>query len=192
MKLKVFAGVLVLLLAMTAVAQTPATAPAQDPPHGMMTGGPGGMHMGMMDMPWLHGPHGILDQWWKNPRIVNDLQLTEAQQSQLEQASITARLAMIDAGANALKALTRAQGLLDAPQFDETAFNQQVDAISTSAASLVKTMGQMVLTTRKVLSPEQWRKLQALRHEPGPMMMQHRMPPGRPAAPPHAPAAPPK
>jgi Spy/CpxP family protein refolding chaperone len=146
-----------------------------------------GMDMGR----FMHPPMELLAQWWKNPEVANELRLTEAQVKQLEQANLNTRLSLIDTGADALKAFTRAGALLDADQFDEAAYNQQLTALSTDAANMVKNFGQMALTIRRVLTPEQWGKLEALRHEHRPMMPPHPMRPEPPTPAPRTPAPPP-
>jgi Spy/CpxP family protein refolding chaperone len=189
MKVKGIVTILVLMLAAVALAQTPAPMPAPAPgaPQHRMGPPPGGMGMGMgmgMDMGNLMRPHmQLLAQWWKNPEVASELRLTEAQIKQLDQANMNTRLALIDAAADALKAHTRAQALLDADQLDEAAYNQQVTAISTDAANLVKTFGQMGLTIRRVLTPEQWKKLEAVRHARRAMAPARPMRPERPGQP---------
>lgn len=190
MKGKAILLLLVLLLATLALAQTSAPPPGQ-PEHRMEMEhrtGPmpaTGLPMGMgMDMGKFMGPSmELLGEWWKNPEVVTELRLTDAQVKQLEQANLNTRLTLIDSAADGLKAFTRAQALIDSDQFDEAAYNQQVTALSTAAANLVKNLGQTVLTTRRVLSPEQWKKLEALRHgrrrltQPRPMHPERPMPP---------------
>ena len=148
--------------------------------HWELRAGPpgGGLPMNMENL--IRPPMEMLGQWWKNPEVASELRLTEAQIKQLDQAHLTTRLALIDSGADALKALTRAQAALEADQFDEAGYNQQVAALSTDAANLVKTLGQTALTMRRVLSAEQWKKLEALRHEHRPMMPLRPMRPERP------------
>lgn len=171
MRGKAIVTTLLLLMPVLVLAQTPAPAPGQ-PEHRMMmeqhrTGGPGGMGM---DMGALVRPSAeLLGEWWKNPELAAELRLTDAQVKQLNDAGMKTKLALIDTAADGLKALTRLQALLDADQIDEAAFNQQVAALSTDAGSVVKTFGQAALTIRRVLSAEQWKKFEALRHAHPPM-----------------------
>ncbi len=104
-------------------------------------------------------------RWWTNPGIAGQVQLSDAQIQQLEQVTTKQRLALIDAMANGMKAFVLLQPLLDAPQFDEAAANQQLDALAATANRLVKEMGGGVLQTRKILTAEQWKKVQSLQQQ---------------------------
>ena len=108
-------------------------------------------------------PEGLMDNWWRDPATASRLHLTEEQKRQLETATLNQRLALIDAGADALKSLARLGPMLDAEKVDEAAYNQQLGALSTAAAHLVQTLGEMAITPRKVLTYEQWTELVAIR-----------------------------
>jgi Spy/CpxP family protein refolding chaperone len=148
---------ILMLSSLFAFAQGPAPAgpkaapPPVAPPFGMQL--PGGFNPAA----------GMFDEWWKNPEITNELRLTDTQRKQLADASVQMRLALIDAGADGLKAITRLSALLDADQLDEAAYKQQLGNMSTAAANLIQSFGQAVLTQRRVLSADQYRKLQAWR-----------------------------
>ncbi len=132
-----------------------ASVQAQNPPR---SSGP--------DVPFMHGwnpPAALSTDWWNDPEVANELRLTETQKRQLEQVSTNLKLTLIDAGASALKSYVRLQSLLDADQFDKAAYSQQLDAASTTAATLVKDLGQMALTVRTTLTAEQWHKLEAMK-----------------------------
>jgi Spy/CpxP family protein refolding chaperone len=104
-------------------------------------------------------------RWWTNPGIAGQVQLSDAQIQQLERVTTRQRLALIDAMANGMKAFVLLQPLLDASQFDEAAANQQLDALAATASRLVKEMGGGVLQTRKILTAEQWKKVQSLQQQ---------------------------
>jgi Spy/CpxP family protein refolding chaperone len=176
-----FAGLL-LVVSLLAAGQMPAGAPPKSavnprPPFAM-------------GMDGFHAPELLLHEWWKDPLFINELHLTDAQQKQLADANLEQRLALIDAGAAGLKSLVRLRSLLDASQLDEGAYNQQLTTLSDACAKAIHDIGALFLTTRRVLTPEQWRKLETMRREP------RMFPMARPqAAPPHeapAPNAPPR
>lgn len=50
-------------------------------------------------------PEGLLDQFWNDPAITAELHLTDRQRKQLQDAALTQQLALIDGGADALKAI---------------------------------------------------------------------------------------
>ena len=142
------------------------------------------MHMGMPGMDWMASNAGLFSEWWKNPEVASELRLTDAQKAQLDQASLSMKLAGIDALASAGKSFVMLQSQLEADQFNESAYNQQVDQLSTAASRLIKDVGQSVLTMRKTLTPEQWRKLQAWQHSRRPGMTRAPGEPRQPRQPP--------
>jgi Spy/CpxP family protein refolding chaperone len=113
----------------------------------------------------LSSPEGLLHEWWKDPTIAAELRLTEAQKKQLEDATLAQRLALIDVGADGLKAFVRLGVLLDADRIDDTAYKQQLGDLSAVASRLVQSLGEMAATPRRILTPDQWRKLQMLRQQ---------------------------
>jgi len=106
---------------------------------------------------------GFMDTWWRDPATASRLHLNEDQKRQLETATLNQRLALIDAGADAMKSITRLGVTLDAEHLDEAAYNQQIGALSTAAAHIVQTLGEMAVTPRKVLTYDQWTQLVAIR-----------------------------
>ena len=183
----------VILFSLIVFAQQPAPAPPMQHAPGAMgmphpEPAPGPMpFMGMPDMGHFMPPGMNLDQFWKNPEMVNELHLTDAQIKQLEQASLQQHLALIDNFADGMKAYVRLRALLDAGQFDQAAAGQQVDALAAAASRLVKDFGQSVIATRQILTADQWQKLhqmRARRQMPHPMhMMGPQTRPAQPARP---------
>jgi len=139
------------LITIAAVAQGPG-------PMGMGPGGPGAHGMGM-------GPHhGHFGAWWKNSEVVKELQLTDAQVKQIEQNFLDYRLKLIDLRADLERQETKLQPLLEADQPNEQQVGSQVDAVVAARGRLEKTNTMMMLSIRRVLSVEQWKKLQAIHH----------------------------
>ena len=153
-------GVISLLLAWMTLMT--AAAMAQGPgPMGMGPGGPGPHDMGMGPR---HGPFGA---WWKNSEVVKELQLTDAQVKQIEQTFLDYRLKLIDLRADLEKQETKLQPLLEADQPNEKHVGEQVDAVVAARGKLEKTNTMMMLAIRRVLSVEQWKKLQTIQHRRG-------------------------
>jgi len=181
------------LVTLAAVAQGPG-------PMGMGPMGPGpGMGMGPH-----HGPFGT---WWKNSEVVKELQLSDAQVKQIEQTFLDYRLKLIDLRADVERQETKLQPLLEADQPNEQQVSSQVDAVVAARGKLEKTNTMMMLAIRRVLSVEQWKKLQAIEHRRGERnVFYRRMGPGEhqewefrgprrsdapePPAPPEAPGSP--
>jgi len=165
-------GIISLLLAFStfitgaAVAQGPG-------PMGMGPGGPGPGGMGMGSH---HGPFGA---WWKNSEVVKELQLTDAQVKQIEQTFLDYRLKLIDLRADVERQETKLQPLLEADQPNEQQVGSQVDAVVAARGRLEKTNTMMMLAIRRVLSVEQWKKLQTIQHRHGEGRMRPGMGPGR-------------
>jgi len=139
-----------LLITAAAVAQGPGSM-------GMGPGGPGHHDMGM-------GPHHGLGAWWKNSDVVKELQLTDAQVKQIEQTFLDYRLKLIDLRADVERQETKLQPLLEADQPSEQQVGSQVDAVVAARGKLEKTNTMMMLAIRRVLSVEQWKKLQTMHH----------------------------
>jgi Spy/CpxP family protein refolding chaperone len=102
----------------------------------------------------------LFDEFWNDPACTAELHLTDAQRKQLQDATLTQRLALIDGGADALKAFTRLAALMEADQLDDAAYRQQVNNLAAATGKLVQDVGEMAVSPRRVLTLEQWRKLQ--------------------------------
>ena len=139
------------LITVAAVAQGPG-------PMGMGPGGPGSHDIGMGHH---RGPFGA---WWKNSEVVKELQLTDAQVKQIEQTFLDYRLKLIDLRADVERQETKLQPLLEADQPNEQQVSSQVDAVVAACGKLEKANTMMMLAIRRVLSVDQWKKLQAIHH----------------------------
>lgn len=129
-----------------------------------------------------HPPKADLGRWWKNSEIVRELGLSEAQTSQIEQTFLDQRLKLIDLRAELEKQEARLQPLVEADQLDEAKVSAQIDQVLAARGRLEKANTMLMLSIRRVLTVEQWRKLQAIKEA---RELGHRppMPPGAPAPP---------
>ncbi len=147
----------VLLLCGVALAQPPQGAP------------------GMHDGPGFDGPqrkfglpeggmHPLLPpgRWWKDAEIVKSLGLSDVQVQKIEQIFQDSRLKLVDIHANLQKEEIKLQPLLEADNPDESAVMSAIDRITASRASLEKANAQMAFAIRRVLTPEQWKKLRSM------------------------------
>jgi Spy/CpxP family protein refolding chaperone len=103
--------------------------------------------------------------WWKDSEAVKKLALTESQVGQIEQAFLAHRLQLVDLRADLEKQELNLQPLLDADRPDEAKVTAQIDLITAARGRLEKEHASMLLAIRRVLSTEQWKRLQALQHE---------------------------
>jgi len=203
-----------IFLILSCIALISSAALAQDDPGPVfLAQGPGAMGMGPMG-PGPHdmgmGPHhGPFGTWWKNSEVVKELQLTDAQVKQIEQTFLDYRLKLIDLRADVERQETKLQPLLEADQPNEHEVSSQVDLVVAARGKLEKTNTMMMLAVRRVLSVDQWKKLQAIERRRGPRDVFYRRTgpgdreqwifrerrgdasePPQPPAPPEAPAAP--
>jgi periplasmic protein CpxP/Spy len=104
------------------------------------------------------GPRG---PWWNNPDFVKKLSLTSDQQKKMEAVFEQSRPSLMDLSAGVRKEEMAMEPLLSADQPDEGKILAQIDRIAQARAELEKTNARMLLGLRRVLTPEQWKTLQA-------------------------------
>jgi len=202
MKVAMRIAVALLLAAGVAGAQTPAPAatPEQGPPpgggFGMQSPAPGALQAKMRRGP---GP-GVMAEmrpdlgaWWKNSDIVQEIGLSQQQVKQIEDTFYDHRLKLIDLKANVEREETRLQPLMEADTVNEAQIGPQIDKVLAARTALEKANVMMMLSIRKVLTVDQWKKLESLRNQREGMMkrkieegerMKRRMGPGYTPAPP--------
>jgi hypothetical protein len=111
----------------------------------------------------LEAPRALSGEWWRDPEVVNELRLTDAQRKQLEQVSLNMKLSLISVAATAATAVVKGESALNSDALDEGTYTQQVTAAADAAAKLVKDAGGTMLAMRKIVTAEQWRKLEMMR-----------------------------
>jgi Spy/CpxP family protein refolding chaperone len=129
-------------------------------------GGPGRTG-GPMERSFRGGEHG---RWWDNPRLAQQIGLTDDQKKRMDDIFQQHRLQLIDLNAALEKDEVLLHPLLEADQPDEAKVLSQIDAIAQARAELEKANARMLFGIRKVLTPDQWKKLQTLAHEGPPRM----------------------
>jgi len=119
--------------------------------------------------------HGILPpgRWWKDAEIVKNIGLNDGQVQKIEQIFQDSRMKLVDVHANLQKEELKLEPMLEADNPDEGSVLSAIDRITTARASLEKANAQMAFAIRRVLTPDQWKKLRAMRphreHFPPPM-----------------------
>lgn len=104
------------------------------------------------------GPPG---RWWTDPRLVQLLQLTSEQQKGMDKVFDRNRAKLIELN-NALRREEAAlKPLVAADSVDEPRILAQIDRVAEARAELEKANGRMLIELRKILVPDQWRRLQA-------------------------------
>jgi Spy/CpxP family protein refolding chaperone len=190
MKVKILLAAAALLMAYPAMAQEPGMPPgpgesgnvffwAQTP---APNPGPGqrverGRRSGPPENMTFTTAH-VIGPWWKNSEIANQLHLTDQQKKDIDQSFYQYRLQLIDATAATQKLDMQLDQLMNADDLQEAKINQTLDQLVQARGQLTKIYSGMLISIRKVLQPEQWKSLQNLQAERGPMPMMGPMGPG--------------
>jgi len=122
---------------------------------------------------------GRFGRWWNDPRIAQQLNLTDQQKHQMEDIFLQHRLKLIDLNANLEKQETLLRPMIEADQPDEAKILSQIDAVAQARADLEKANARMLFDLRKTLTPEQWQKIKSLRQEHREAGMMRRGPDGQ-------------
>ena len=150
-----------LLLCAVALAQPPQG--AQGNHQGQGFGGPHGKFEQDHGQPG--GPmHGILPpgRWWKNAEVVKAIGLNDGQVEKIELVFQDSRMKLVDIHATLQKEEIKLEPLLAADSPDEGSVLAAIDRITAARANLEKANAQMAFAIRRVLTPEQWKKLRTL------------------------------
>ncbi len=138
------------------LAQAPANAPQGPGPN---PGGPRG--------PRGFGPGGISfweGPWWSSP-FVQDLNLTEAQKTDIRNAVKDSRDRIIEIRATIQKADADVQAAFGENPVDQRKANDAIERLVAARSDMTRTLSQMSLKIRTILTAEQWQELQ--RRQPG-------------------------
>lgn len=102
--------------------------------------------------------------WWNSP-IVNDLNLTDAQTKQIEATVSEYRTRLRELRAAVNKADTDLQNAFNEDPVDQHKAGQAIEDLANARGELTKTLSQMDLKLRTVLTAQQWQDLQARQRE---------------------------
>ena len=113
-------------------------------------------------------PKGIY-AWWNRPEIRRDLRLTPQQQRQIQATVKEFRPHLIDIRAEVEKAEIDLQTQFDQDPVDQGKANVAIDRLIAARSDLTRTLSELSLKLRTVLSAQQWQELQRRRPlPPGP------------------------
>lgn len=98
-------------------------------------------------------------RWWSNPRVVEALGLSDAQQERIESIVYETESANIDLRASERKANLELARLLDQPEFEQDAIDAVIDRIVDAKCSLSRVELESRAAIAGVLSHEQRIKL---------------------------------
>jgi Spy/CpxP family protein refolding chaperone len=111
---------------------------------------------------WAQMPKSLY-AWWSKPVIAKQLNLTNVQRQQIRSTVIQYRPRLIDIRAEVNKAEIDLQEQFDHDPVDQARANQAIERLIAARTDLTRTLSQMSLKLRTVLTEQQWRDLQRLR-----------------------------
>lgn len=101
--------------------------------------------------------------WWSKPVITRQLNLTNVQRQQIRASVMQFRPHLIDVRAEISKAEIDLQAQFDHDPVDQAKANQAIERLIAARSDLTRTLSQLSLKLRTVLTEQQWRDLQRLR-----------------------------
>lgn len=101
--------------------------------------------------------------WWSKPVVTRQLNLTNAQRQQIRSTVMQYRPHLIDLRAEVNKAELELQAQFDQDPVDQNKANQAIERLIAARSDLTRTLSQMSLKLRAVLTEQQWRDLERLR-----------------------------
>jgi Spy/CpxP family protein refolding chaperone len=105
--------------------------------------------------------------WWRNPEMVQKLGINSDQQKKIEDVFQQHRLKLVDLDAAVKKEEIMLEPLMSADSPDETQTLAQIDKVAQARAELEKAHARFLFSIRRVLTPDQWKKLQDVAHQDG-------------------------
>ena len=147
-----------LILAVAGVLMAGGLASAQGP-------GGQGMRPGFgQQRPPLEKSFGFANgQFWNNPNLVKQLNLTDDQRKAMDGILQDHKMKLIDLRANLEKAEVELGPMMKADTPDQKAIEAQIDRVVMARAELEKANARFLLDIRMQLKPEQWKQLQTMR-----------------------------
>jgi Spy/CpxP family protein refolding chaperone len=113
-------------------------------------------------------PPSLAGRWWNLPQLAQRLSLTPDQQKKMDDVFQQNRLKLIDLTASLDKEEATLEPMVAADQPDPVKIRPQIDRVAQARAELEKANANMLLGIRLLLTPEQWKTLQAVGTGPRP------------------------
>ncbi len=110
------------------------------------------------------GPAWWESPWWNSP-LVQNLDLNEAQQKEIRTTVREYRGHLMDLREAVQRADSDLQVALDQSPLDQKKANDAIDHLATARGELTRTISQMTLRLRTILTNEQWQELQRRQEE---------------------------
>ncbi len=100
--------------------------------------------------------------WWNRPAIRRDLQLTNQQMRQIRMTLAQYRNRLIELRAESDRADQNLEAQFVHDPVDEARANQAIERVIAARGELTRTLSQLSLKLRTILTEEQWHELQRL------------------------------
>jgi protein CpxP len=100
-------------------------------------------------------------RWWRNPQLTQKLGLTPDQSKKMDDIFQQSRPTLIDLTASLDKEEALLEPLVEAEQPDPGRIRAQIERVAQARAELEKANANMLLGIRLLLTPDQWKGLQA-------------------------------
>jgi Spy/CpxP family protein refolding chaperone len=104
-------------------------------------------------------------RWWESPRVVQEIGLTPDQQEQIHQLVYKHAEVMIGLNADVKRAELRLGELARNDRFDERAVRAAWTQYQEARRKLENERFELLVAIRKVLTAEQWKKLDEMRRQ---------------------------
>jgi Spy/CpxP family protein refolding chaperone len=108
------------------------------------------------------GPGMGMFPWWDSP-LAQDLNLSENQKQQIKSTVRDYRDRLIEQRATLQKAEGNLQDCLNEEQVNEAKTNEAIEKTVAARGEFARTVSQMSLKLRMILTPQQWQELQKRR-----------------------------
>ena len=112
------------------------------------------------------GARGGLFPWWDSP-IVNGLDLTDAQRTQIRTVIGEYRGRMMEVRGAVQKAEGDLEAVFNDDTVDQRRGSEAIDRLTKARADMTKSVSEMSLRMRAVLTTQQWQELQRRQREQG-------------------------
>jgi len=109
------------------------------------------------------GAQGKIGQWWNNPRMVEQLKLSDDQRKAMDGILLQHREHLIDLRGTLQKAELEMQPMMKADQPNENQILAQIDKVAQARAELEKANARFLMDLRGKLTPDQWKQVQQIR-----------------------------
>jgi len=115
------------------------------------------------------GPRGGLFPWWDSP-MVGGLDLTDAQRAEIRSVIQEYRGRMMEVRGAVQKAESDLEAVFNDDTVDQRRGSEAIDRLTKARADMTKSVSEMSLRMRAVLTAQQWQELQRRQREQGSRM----------------------